>query len=51
MYDLLHELGLTPRKLPTSRNLFDVNEDNSPLLSLDQLNHLSYDNILLTKRR
>jgi FkbM family methyltransferase len=50
MYDLIATLGLAPRKLPTSRSLLDVTDENSPLLSLDELDRLSYSNILLTKR-
>jgi FkbM family methyltransferase len=51
MHGLITELGLTPRLLPTSRNLYDLTPENAPALSFDQLTDLSYSNLLLTKQR
>ena len=51
LYGLVTELGLTPRMLPTSRNLYELTPENSPVLSLDQLTNLAYSNLLLMKQR
>ena len=46
----LERLGLVARKLPPFGSLDHLSEDNSPLLPIEKLSDLAYDNILLTKQ-
>ncbi len=46
----LKSLGLVARRLPTSKSLHDITDENSPLIPFEELSRLDYDNILLTKR-
>ena len=46
----LRKLGLIARRLPSSGSLDHLTPENSPLISIDQLSELAYDNILLTKQ-
>ena len=43
-------LGLVARKLPPSGSLDHLTLENSPLIDIDRLGDLAYDNILLTKQ-
>ena len=45
----LKSLGLVARWLPTSRNLNNITLENASLIPFEDLPHLAYDNILLTK--
>jgi FkbM family methyltransferase len=49
MQEELRSLGLVARRLPTSKSLYDVTDENSPLIPFAELSRLPYDNILLTK--
>ena len=49
MRDTLTHLGLVARRLPASRSLDDVREENSPLIPFEELSRMAYDNILLTR--
>ncbi len=45
----LERLGLVARKLPPFGSLDHLTSENSPLIPIDRLSELAYDNILLTK--
>ena len=46
----LERLGLVARKLPAFGSLDHLTPENSPLIDIDRLSDLAYDNILLTKQ-
>jgi FkbM family methyltransferase len=48
--DGLARLGLVARKLPPFGSLYNLTDENSPLIPIDRLSDLAYDNILLTKQ-
>lgn len=45
----LQRLGLVARKLPPSGSFDHLTPENSPLIDIDRLSDLAYDNILLTR--
>jgi FkbM family methyltransferase len=50
MADCLASLGLVARRLPVSKSLDNLSQENSPLIPFDELSQMAYGNILVTKR-